>query len=319
MKKYIIGLFVLSMIFTACEKKVDPVDTFYVSVEYKKEFAKDLIGDIEVNPKDSIYLNFTITSLYDMSYVEIQRNGVRIDTFRLSNTADKKTFTGFKKYMVDSTAGSYRYRVVARDNKAVFMGDGGKEFNVTVKPDFDFWSYRILQVPDTVAKTNKCYYSTKDGKIYSYSDGAAVSSSIDFGYFFDTTGRASTVTTDDSTNCIYALNTAPSRLAPVSFYDISSWTKNATLLKKMPNSVNFVTGLTSAGAIQRLIGGNMTSGTSSKVTFVSASAGSVTSAVNNVIGFRTAAGKFGAILIRYVKGNSPNKETQIEVDVKVQK
>ena len=57
----------------------------------------------------------------------------------------------------------------------------------------------------------------------------------------------------------------------------------------------------------------MTSGTASKVTTVSTTAGS------NVIGFKTAAGKFGAILIRYVNGDSPNKETQIEVDVKVQK
>ena len=81
----------------------------------------------------------------------------------------------------------------------------------------------------------------------------------------------------------------------------------------MPSSVNFVTGLTSGGAIQTLIGGNMTSGTSSKVTLLSTSGGS------NVVGFKTAAGKFGAVLIRYVNGDSPNKETQIEVDVKVQK
>jgi hypothetical protein len=44
-----------------------------------------------------------------------------------------------------------------------------------------------------------------------------------------------------------------------------------------------------------------------------------TTAGSNVIGFKTAAGKFGAILIRFVNGDSPNKETQIEVDVKVQK
>jgi len=303
----------------ACQKKVSPIDSFSVTVEYKQTSPKDLVANVELNPKDSIYLNFTISSPTDMTFIEIQRNGVRIDTFRLNNGRDTKTFSAIKGYMVDSAAGEYAYRVLARDEKGVFMGDGGKQLKVTVKPDFDFWSYRILQVPDTVAKTNKCYYSTKDGKTYSYSEGAAVSASIDFGYFFDSTGRASTATTDDSTNCIYALNTAPSRLVPISFYDISGWTKNATLLKKMPNSVNFVTGLTSAGAIQRLIGGNMTSGTSSKVTFLSASAGSVTSAVNNLIGFRRADGKFGAILIRYVQGNSPNKETQIEVDVKVQK
>jgi hypothetical protein len=192
------------------------------------------------------------------------------------------------------------------------MGDGGKQLNVTIVPDFNFWSYRILQVPDSVAQTNKCYYSTKDGKTYSYADGPGNSASIDFGFYWDTTGRGTASTSDDLKHTIYALNALQPQIA---FNDVSqtSWTKNATLLKKMPSSVNFVTGLTSAGAIQTLIGGNMTSGTSSKVSTVSTSGG------NNVIGFRTASGKFGAILIRYVNGDSPNKTTQIEVDVKVQK
>ena len=200
--------------------------------------------------------------------------------------------------------------LLARNEKAVFMGDGGKEFTVTVKSDFNFWSYRILQVPDTTNKTNKCYYSTTDGEIYSYTSGTANSAKIDFGYYWDTTGRLTTSTTDDLKHTIYSLGTAQPQLG---FYDISSWTKNTTLLKKMPTSVNFVTGLTSAGAIQTLIGGNMTSGTASKVSTVSTTGGS------NVIGFKTAAGKFGAILIRYVNGDNPNATTQIEVDVKVQK
>ena len=57
----------------------------------------------------------------------------------------------------------------------------------------------------------------------------------------------------------------------------------------------------------------MASGTTPKVTLVSTTAGS------NVIGFKTAAGKFGAILIRYVGGDSPDKTTGIDIEVKVQK
>lgn len=310
MKKYLTGIIAACLCITACEKKVNPIDTFYVTVDYKQSSPKDIIGDIELNPKDSIYLNFTISSPNDMSYIEIQKNGARIDTFQLVNAANKKTFSTVKGYKIDSIPGVYTYRVVARNERAIFMGDGGKEIKVTVKPDFDFWSYRILQVPDSTAKTNKTYYSSRDGKTYSYTDGAANSASIDFGFYWDTTGRGTSVTTDDLKHTIYSLSAAQPQLA---FYDISSWTKNVTLLKKMPTSVNFVTGLTSGGAIQTLIGGNMNSGTSSKVTTVSTTAGS------NVIGFKTAAGKFGAILIRYVNGDSPNKTTQIEVDVKVQK
>lgn len=310
MKKYIIGTFIAGILLTACEKKIDPVDTYSVNVDYRNSGAKFVTSDVTVNPKDSIYFDFTITSQTDMSYVEIQKNGVRIDTFRLNGAADKRTFSKIKGYRADSAAGDYSYRVLARNATAVFMGDGQKQFKVTVTPDFSFWSYRILAVPDSVAKTNKCYYSSVDGSLYSYSDGAANAAKIDFGFYWDTTGRGTTVTTDDLKHTIYALSSPQPQLG---FYDITSWTKNNTLLKKMPTSVNFVSNLTSGGAIQTLIGGNMTSGTASKVTLVSTTAGS------NVIGFKTAAGKFGAILIRYVNGDSPAKETQIEVDVKVQK
>ena len=302
MKRYIIGLFTIAAVFSACEKKVDPIDTYFVTVEYRASNPKALTSDQTVNPKDSIYLDFTITSAEDMSYVEIQKNGVRIDTFRLNNAPDKRSFSLVKGYKADSAAGDYTYRVLARNVNAVFLGDGGKSIKVTVTPDFHFWSYRVLAVPDTTAKTNKCYYSTSDGKIYSYSEGAAVSGTIDFGYYYDTTTA--------NKHTIYALS-APQPL--LSFYDISSWTKNATIFKKMASSVNFVTQLTSAGAINTIIKNNMTSGTSSKVTTLSTTSGS------NVIGFKTVTGKYGAILIRFVKQDSPAKETTIEVDVKVQK
>ena len=309
MKKIILGSLVLGLFLSACEKKVEPVDSFDVTVEFRNSGGKFVTGDVTLNPKDSIYFDFTISSPTEMSYIEIQKNGVRIDTFRLNST-NNRSFSLVKGYRVDSAAGDYSYRVLARDARAIFMGDGGKMFTVTVTPDFKFWSYRILQVPDTVNKTNKTYYSSSDAKTYSYSEGAANSGSIDFGYYWDTTGRGTAATGDDLKHTIYSLSAAQPQLA---FYDLSSWTKNVTLLKKMPSSVNFVSNLTSGGAIQTLIGGNMNSGTSSKVTTVSTSSG------NNVIGFKTAAGKFGAILIRYVNGDSPNKETQIEVDVKVQK
>ncbi len=311
MKKYILMLLTSAFLFSACEKKVEDVGDFDVTVDYKSGNPKAVTGDVTVNAKDSIYLDFSISSpSADMSYVEIQKNGVRIDTFRMNGFADKRNFSLVKGYVADSIPGDYSYRVLARDARAIFMGDGGKQIKVTVTPNFSFWSYRILQVPDTTNKTNKCYYSTVDGALYSYTDGAANSAKIDFGYYWDTVGRSTASTTDDLKHTIYALNAAQPQIP---FYDISTWTKNATVFKKMPTSVNFVTGLTSGGALQTLIGGNMTSGTATKVTTVSAASG------NNVIGFKTAAGKFGAILIRYISGDSPSATTKIEVDVKVQK
>jgi hypothetical protein len=318
MKKYIAGLLAASVAFTACEKKVDPIDDFKVTVDYRATSPKTVAGDITVNPKDSIYFDFTITSPEeDMSYVEIQKNGVRIDTFRLNNAVNKRSFSLVKGYRADSAAGDYSYRVVARDERAIFMGDGGKLIKVTTRPDFSFWSYRILQVPDSVNKTNKTYFSSSDGTTLSYTEGNANSAKIDFGFYWDTTGRSTSSTSDDLKHTFYALNSPQPQLG---FYDITSWTKNATVFKKLPSSgslavsaANFVNQLTSGGALQTLVGGNMTSGTASKVTLLG------TSTNNNVIGFKTAAGKFGAILIRYVNGDSPNATTRIEVDVKVQK
>lgn len=302
MKKYLILFLGAAFMIAGCEKKVEPIDAYDVTVEYKGTGAKFLTGDVTLNPNDSIYLDFTIASPEDMAYVEIQRNGVKVDTFRLNNAGNKKVFSAIKGYKVDSSAGDYTYRVLARNDRATFMGDGGKIFKVTVVPDFYFWSYRIMQVPDTTNKTNQAFYSVADGKTYSYTTGAANSAAIDFGYYFDISGS--------NAHCFYALNSAQPQL---SFYDFTSWTKNATLLKKMPNTINFVTNLRSSGAINTLIKGNMTSGTSSKVTAVTTSAGS------NVIGFKTASGKYGAILVRYTSQNSAAKETAIEIDVKVQK
>lgn len=302
MKKYLTLLAGAALLIAGCEKKVEPIDAYDVTVEYKGTGSKFLTGDVTLNPNDSIYLDFTIASPTDIAYVEIQRNGVRVDTFRLDNAANKKVFSAIKGYKVDSSAGDYTYRVLARDNRATFLGDGGKVFKVTVTPDFYFWSYRIMQVPDSTNKTNQAYYSTVDGKTYSYTTGASNSAAIDFGYYYDTLAA--------NAHTFYALNAAQPQL---NFYDITSWTKNATLLKKMPTSVNFVTGLRSSGAINTLIKNNMTSGTASKVTALSTSAGS------NVIGFKTASGKYGAILVRFTNQNSAAKETAIEVDVKVQK
>jgi hypothetical protein len=95
MKKIILGSLLSGFIlFSACEKKVEHIDSFDVTVEYRNSGPKTVTDEITVNPKDSIYFDFTITSGSDMSYVEIQKNGVtRVDTFRLSGFADKKTFS----------------------------------------------------------------------------------------------------------------------------------------------------------------------------------------------------------------------------------
>jgi hypothetical protein len=307
MKKYINILSVATAaicLFCSCEKKIESIDTYSVNVEYKSSGSKYLVGDVTLNPKDSIYFDFTITADEDISYVELQKNGARVDTFWLP-ASNKRSFSKVKGYIADSIAGDYNYRVVGRTNVNRFLGDGGKSIKVTIRPDFIFWSYRLLKVPDTVAKVNKCYYAVTTGNTYNYSEGAANSAQIDFGYYCDTTGIGTAVITDDLKHTFYALN-APQ--PQIGYYDISTWTKNATVFKVI-TGVNFVTALTSGGAINTLIKNNMTSGTANKVNKLDA---------GSVVGFKTAAGKYGAIQLRYANQNSPAKETEIQVDVKIQ-
>jgi hypothetical protein len=305
MKKYISILFIAVIAVVAlagCEKKIESIDTYSVKVEFRNTGAKYLTGDVTLNPKDSIYFDFTITADEDMDYVEIQKNASRLDTFRLP-ASNRRSFSIVKGYRADSAAGDYNYRIMGRSSIARYLGDGGKNIKVTITPDFDFWSYRVMKVPDTVAKANKAYYALSTGTIYSYTEGAANSALIDFGYYFDTTG-----TFAGGSNLlghtIYALNSPQPQL---NFYDISSWTKNATVFKVI--STNFAN-ITSKGAIYTVIKNAMTSGTAAKVNkLVSGS----------VIGFKTVGGKYGAILVQYVNQNSPAKETYADINVKIEK
>ena len=74
MKRYLIGLLAISIGLNACVKKVDPVDDFKVTVDYRSTTPKSVTSDVTLNPKDSIYLDFTITSPdQDITYVEIQK------------------------------------------------------------------------------------------------------------------------------------------------------------------------------------------------------------------------------------------------------
>lgn len=292
-----ISLLTLIIMSTACEKKVAPIDSYGVTVEYKSSGAKYATGDMTINPKDSIFFDFTITSASaDIAVVEIQKNSAKIDTFKMAGSG-VRTFSGLKKYMADSAAGDYSYRILARDAKGQFLGDGDKLIKVTIAPDFVFHSYRFLYVPDSTAKTNKCYFSTVDGKTYSYTDGAAKSADIDFGFFYDTT------TSGAPKHTIYALTA--STFLP---YDISTWTKNATILKKATTPA-FSTLLSSAGLNAAGVT-NLASGSSNKVTAL---------ASGNLVFFRTAKGKYGCLQVNFIEGSNASPTTYINVDVKVQK
>jgi hypothetical protein len=290
---------VLAAGLTGCLKKIDILQTNNVAVAFASSGAKFVTTDITVNPKDSVFFDFTITCPKDMKYVSVQKNGTDIAKDTLTATA-KNSFSAVKKFAADSITGIYTYKILAKDAAGIYLGD--KTVVVTVTSDFTYYTVRVLQAPDSVAKTNKCYFSATTGKTYSYTDGAASSASIDFGYFYDTT------TVGAPRHTIYALNA--STFLP---YDLGTWTKNATIFKRVTTPT--FASITSKGALRTAGIANLASGTSSKIV---TSALPVTNLTGNVILFKTVAGKYGVLTVNYTNQDSPNASTFINIDVKVE-
>ncbi len=307
MKKIISGSILLAILcMVACEKKVNPVDSSNAVVTLKNDGAKYVTDNITVNAKDSLFFSFTITSDMDMKYVSIQKNPTNQTAFLVRDTvtdANKHTYTATKKLVADSANGTYIYRIVAHTSTGIYIGH--KDIVVTVSTDFNFYTYRFMRVPDTTAKVNPCYLSATTGEIFNYTAGAAKSSLIDFGLMYDTTGAASVSTTDDLKFCLYALSAPQSQL---SYYDISTFTKNATIMKKATTPA--FTALTSTASLRAAATTNLASGTSSKVTQLIA---------GNLVFFRTASGKAGCLLINFVNDAGTAKESYINIDVKIEK
>jgi hypothetical protein len=204
----------------------------------------------------------------------------------------------------------------------VFLGDGKKIVNVFIRPDFNFFSVRQLFVPDSVAQTNKCYYATATGTTYSYSNGAAQSAAIDFGFFYDTTSTKDASKNPAPKFTFYALS--HSLFTP---YDLTAWTKNATMFRT-PASATFAS-LTSAGAIRTAWGtGKDPAGATATPAGPAASpyryrtsdrTASPTNLSGGTILFKTAAGKYGAISVNFLVDSMGRKDSYINLDVKVEK
>lgn len=306
MKKFITACSLIMILFGACVKKVDTVDGNYASVTLVNAGTNYVTENVTVNAKDSVFFSFTITSEKEMGFVGVQKNPVNQTAFLVRdtmNSSNRHSYTAVKKFAADSINGSFIYRIAAHDTAGVYIGH--RDIIVTVKSDFDYFIARQLQVPDSTAKTNTCYMAAKTGTVYSFTTGASKSADIDFGAYYDTTGAASASTTDDLRFCVYALNAPQSQL---NFYDISTWTKNATILKK-GTSPAFNT-LTSSGALRSAGISNLASGTSTKITQLVS---------GNLVYFKTAAGKYGCMQVLFTSGSTAAKESYMNVEVKIER
>ena len=290
----------LVMVFTSCLKKIEIPQSNKATVTFTGSGTNFVTTNVTVNPKDSIFFNFTVVSEKDMKYVGIQKNPADLIAFVAKDTlsaANKNSFTAIKKFAADSAAGVYKYRVLALDAAGIYVGSS--ELVVTVTSDFNFYSFKTLYVPDTTAKTNQTFFATTTGQTFSNSTVGTNSGLIDFGYFYDTASAKK--------HTIYALNITPVP-TQFSFYDMSSWTKNATIFKKVTTPT--FASLTSSGSLRTAGLANLASGATSSVSALAA---------NNIILFKTAAGKYGALQVNFINADGPAATTYMSIDVKVQK
>ncbi len=187
----------------------------------------------EISATDSVLLDYTIESPdADMYQVALYKTGASSPALKVpvTDASQRRTFSGkFKLYARDLGPGSTSYRIWAYDKDGVYLGDGGKLITITVTPDLLFFTNRRIYVADSVDKIDECYLSISDGKLYSYTTGASHSATIDLGSFVrrDTIRNASGVVTSTTLNhYFYSLSADP---LPFRHYDISTWTKRATL------------------------------------------------------------------------------------------
>ncbi len=289
---------------TGCLKKIDIFNSNQITVTFNNSGAKFLTSNVTVNPKDSLYFDYTVTTSANMKYVSIYKNGAELLRDTLT-AASRNSYSAVKSLVADSIPGLYNYAVIAKDTGGVYLGTS-TAINVTVAPDFNYYTNRRLYVPDTIAKAAKTYFASTTGETLSYTDGTTSSAKIDFGYFYDTTTAAT-----PPKHTIYALTA--STFTP---YDISTWTKNATVFKRITSPA--FSAITSAAELQKQGVANLGSGTVSKVSCATGvtTAGTLT---GNTYLFKTAAGKYGVMSVLYTSADSPSPGTYIMIDVRIQK
>ncbi|SDJ07568.1 hypothetical protein SAMN04487898_101246 [Pedobacter sp. ok626] len=307
--KYAGFAIVMALIFSSCKKETTNIFNMFddVKVTYHSNSPYAVTDFKVVNPGDSVYLEYTIESANkDMAAVCIFETSAAIPTKIFLTDDQRRSYSGIVKLKMNTRVGKISYRIWAIDKAGVYLGDGYKTITLDVKSDYDYWAGRELTTPDTVGKVNKCYYALKTGELFNYSNAEVNSSKIDLGLFrvpvLDGTGRLATYKYE-----IYALNANP---LPFTSYDISSWTKRATLysVPKNGQSSAFL-GLRTGEQIV-----NAAKSAKPTTTRTNTSTGLI---AGSLFYFLTPEGKYGAFYVNSIETNNVGKAVFMNVDVKI--
>ncbi|WP_114792803.1 hypothetical protein U0035_03760 [Niabella yanshanensis] len=278
---------------------------------------------VNLGPADSVLIDYTIESPEeDMYQVALYKTGGGLPQQRIAITdgMNRRTYSGkITFYAKDLGEGSATtYRIWANDRNGVYLGDGGRKLTINVSSDMRFYTNRWLFAHDTLEQKENSYVSLSDGRLYSYTTGAAHSASIDLGMYakyertgtyqlIDMNGDGTPDTAWSATrvNYLYSLSANP---LPFVGYDISSWTKRGTLFSKQNTGGNindmlkkFNTSLKiETEARKQTL--NLT-----RVPATAADGLKTPLAAGQYIYFKTPEGKYGVILVQSVNSDYRSK------------
>ncbi|WP_421938483.1 hypothetical protein [Pedobacter sp.] len=302
----------LTLSLTACKKTAPNIYNMFndVSVTFKADYPLSIVDYKNINDGDSVYLSFNITSAKeDMAAVCVRREGQEAPVLQINlpDNADKRSYTGIYKF-VASRVGESKYRVYALNKQATYIGDGYKSVSFNVIPNFTLIANRRIYLPDSVSQDIASYYSIKLGESFSYANGKNVSADLDFGIY-------RTPATLNDANAIggYWYHIYSLSASPLFFnkFDISSWTKRATLFSGQANDAStFNNNLVSGSTIQSVVGAKTINLKETPRT----SAGSIK--VGSVVYFKTPEGKLGAVHFKQI--SSDNGRLYFAINVKAQ-
>lgn len=308
--KYAGFAIVMTVIFASCKKETTNIFNMFddVKVTYHANSPYAVTDFKEVNPGDSVYLEYTIESAgKDMYAVAIFETSAAIPSKIFLNDSQRRSYSGVVKLKMDTRVGKVSYRIWALDKGGVYLGDGYKTITLDVKSDYNYWAGREFEIPDTLEKVNNCYYALSTGELFNYSNGAANSAKIDMGLFRVPVINA---TTGDLAGYKYDVYSLASNPLPFTAYDISSWTKRGTKFSaprtgQASTFLNLRTGEKIRAA-----------GKSANPTATRTSTGLV---AGSLFYFITPEGKYGAIYVNSIEPTNVKKTVFMNIDVKMQR
>lgn len=274
-------------LFTSCGEDVDPLGP---------KITLSGTNDRTISAGEELSLSFVVTAGdANLTDVVIKKDGgIVYKASDSTGVVDKTTMSIDFDYVLTSV-GTYVFEIIASDKGNLTETT---TVNVTVESPIAEYTAKLLYAP-LANGTTACALATSTGATYTQAQAKENAAIVDILYFYGGTSLASFGCPAD------ALSTA--------YTDLATWSvKNLT--KFATSSVNF-TELATPESLQTAYdnGTLATDGTGTD-----ASARIYDLGANDVVAFKTAAGKYGVLKVVKVQGTYNNGD-YIEINVKVQK